>query len=505
VPFSVPDDGKVATTRVAVVNLQVPGLTPAPRAELDVNNNDSPIITVNGEADDTIIQLDPWGDNSDLTTISLNDNAETGDGETITSTTLQWAGSQFTMWLSDQVGQPGTDLGSLPGVYHDPYNGTESYTWTGSSYPKTIYGQDLSPSDPDGTVVGLYVDVAEAATFAVSANTAEAAKSSEDTAPGKFVIACTVQAPPLPPVVGAKTEPQVIVGEQISAFEVWDGPNGTNPTDNVDPTKITYAWTYDGTVTEGLTPVAGTDQNGKPAADGKSTLFPLDTKSQDFVFAWVSGSFAGKEQSVTCTLTVNGKPYPATGFMNVMRPDYTINTQTNPWSGAPKGQGRTLELGNPNAQGITFTTAGQGVPAGFTGQVQWVQVIDNVTATAKNEGAKPIVVHGTKYPDLDKSFPYDSFNNAGEPVDSPDIEDDAPSVASLSYDGMFRMFLLWEPTKLNAGIPAMYVPLQVVSWNANGKYAPIDKIWKATGTVSKNPKGTDTTDYPKWNIVDLGN
>jgi hypothetical protein len=154
------------------------------------------------------------------------------------------------MWLSDQVGQPGTDLGSLPGCYHDGYNGTDSYTWTGDSYPKTIYGQCMTGSPSvDGTFVNLDVAMADAATLAVPATTQSSGKQGDGTSDGLIIQVSGYGFQPTGAAKGdAPVAGDVLCGAGITSTVSWSGP--------ASPPMTNIQWTIQGATNNSATALA---------------------------------------------------------------------------------------------------------------------------------------------------------------------------------------------------------------------------------------------------------
>jgi hypothetical protein len=229
VPFSVADDGKVAPTRVAVVNLQVPGVTPAPRAELGVLNNDTPTVTIDSVQDGANVTVDPEDDSSLLAPVNFS---LTKDG-TLNSSTFTWNPSQELIWLTDKVGTVGVDdLASLPGVTSDV--GGDHYTLLGR-LPTELWVQTLTGSTGvDGDSISLAVNVSKAATSAVLY--ADATPSSTGYFNSSGTIVEVTAATPVDP----KT-PTFIVGERITVGVIYVGP-GTVP----DPPADQFHWKIGG-------------------------------------------------------------------------------------------------------------------------------------------------------------------------------------------------------------------------------------------------------------------
>ena len=160
VPFTVPDDGKIAPQRTLVAILTAG--EGGGQAIMNVQNNDVPSLTIDGEQDGAEVPVDPENEDnrSLLARIALTINH---DGD-LDSTTFSWDPTQDIIWLTDSIGTVGVDdLASKSSVVADQYG--DHFTWYGNAIPKYIWAQAINgEQSADGTTMSLGADVSEEAT-----------------------------------------------------------------------------------------------------------------------------------------------------------------------------------------------------------------------------------------------------------------------------------------------------------------------------------------------------
>jgi hypothetical protein len=157
-----------------------------------------------------------------------------------------------------------------------------------------------------------------------------------------------------------------------------------------------------------------------------------------------------------------------------------------------------LHFGNPaTTPGITFSRSIT-VPSGFTGETQWVQVIDSTTRTLTPNGGSMLTLQGSGV--LDTTYPYalgSSTNDSpGQGVNPCDFSD-------VSANDSFSMWLMFKPP----GTGSIFVPLRKVNWSWSGSGGRISACnWiLSTSNHSTNPTDADSTDFPTWstNVTSL--
>jgi hypothetical protein len=478
VPFVVPDDGKIAPCRFAVLNLEVPGvpLDQTDTAKMNVYNNEEPIITMNGQSNNASIALDPQGDNSDLTAIALN---STNPDCQITSWSLSWPKSQFIMWRTDQVGQPGTDLGSVPmvngfGSSYDSWSGLETYTGRGAP-PADVYGQDLGGSSTwDSTSIQLTVNAMVAPTVEpggsqLPAETASPSNQSSGTANGVLIYNG-----------GSLLVPSnVVIGRRMNLTAVWVGP-GT-PANNAQ-----VQWQIGGKVVKQFWVSADDSVGGPIPLTFTSMPYVSSNGSSNLIsFIWYAAPTTGQIDNVTCSLAGSSE----TVGLNVASPEAKVDVYTgnvthqgvtvtveglggkdlnHPGNNVVSSGNESPNLGETGA-GIAFSGFAKEPFALTGGKYEWVQIVTENEAFASNRKTTNITGLDGNYPYAAlKSFP-DTFETGpgyGDilPLVMPQAIDE-PLVSSnaQSFGKTFEatMTLMYEPA--NGGAQD-WVPLASIQW-----------------------------------------
>ena len=162
------------------------------------------------------------------------------------------------------------------------------------------------------------------------------------------------------------------------------------------------------------------------------------------------------------------------------------------------GGGETkVQMGNFDIDeyGISFVGSDTD-PAGYTGTLTWVQVINNLSYTDTKVGPPAIAQTCVGPTGLDGQYPYDQ--NPGPNVnDSPSLTLDSITYSKEGPSDTFTMYLLWSPPSALVPIPLGYVKW---SWSAAVSFA--NSMWSITSSNS-GPVGNFVASnaYPQWNAV----
>jgi len=238
---------------------------------------------------------------------------------------------------------------------------------------------------------------------------------------------------------------------------------------------------------------------------------------------WVSGGNPPTNHtaqlSETLTLS-NGSLFylHASGMFNVYRPQGeitawtgTVALDTNYVRGSPAQHifglhyGTIFGFGTP---GITLSNWFS-VGGGFSGEAQWVQVIDTAAITFQtNDGSGHWytfqLIDGMPVTNvLDTTYPY------GNDVGSTNATSDAPGI-SIDYDtnldrylarvlttaSSFEMWMEFKPSGVGA---AQWVPLRKLSWAWGAAVSLSGTNWSLLyGTNAINPVDVEAPSYPEW-------
>jgi hypothetical protein len=249
------------------------------------------------------------------------------------------------------------------------------------------------------------------------------------------------------------------------------------------PSGITvsgHSWAIDGNIVKSYSPTPQSYQIG-------STV-PVQMNIADPEFVWVDG---GTGRQATYTGTVNGVAIIGQAIFNIARPD----TQINASSTAQTATNTEVQLGSATVDGITFNRGGTTVPSPFSGDFQWVQVIDSLYLNAYDpNGNNPGPL--TRSSVLDEAYPYSTSTNTG---DSPGLQLACCSI-SIDYDTTFSMYLMFKPS----GGGSQWVPLRKVTWRWAWTSVQSSGVWQTT--ASHEPRNQNLTDsnvtvHPTWGSV----
>jgi hypothetical protein len=463
VPFNVPDDGKIAPTRVAVLNLEVPNV-PADQtdhAQMNVYNNDLPGITIDGQQTGANVDVDPESENDPtlLVPVKLTVNH---DGD-LTSSTFSWDPSQDVIWLTDQIGTVGVnDLASLPGAH---WNGTtETYTWDGAP-PSQVWDQPIGGSPTvDGTSEELEADVTIPATQVVAAQTATPLNIAEATQAGIWIdVSGSGMIPDTTPGIAG----QVMIGAGITVTAVYMGPEDPLlsrietpdwmiPGATNNPNTATAIAGYDPTIL----PIFGSDDEQVQVLDSAA----LDSVSVHFYFLNLP------QAETIRTISFNG---------TVGNFGYHAELQLRVWSPESNAAGSDLEgepsvLGNRLGPRYTFPANPLAVQFGQTvtsptlfaaGQWQYTQLLYFHATASSADGSQYAFQKNTSAGfELDNSFAYLGNTYSVDPTES-HIFFDAPYIGLASFKietltVLAKTYVMYQPN----GPDTIWVAIKQRDW-----------------------------------------
>ena len=266
-----------------------------------------------------------------------------------------------------------------------------------------------------------------------------------------------------------------IVGERINlTAEVI--PSGT--------TVSNHSWTLQGNIIKNYSPTPQSYQTG--------SVIPAQLNIPNPDFVWVDG---GNGRSVQYNATVNGQTLTSQVFFNVERPITQINASSTAATATDYATGNyEVHLGvdsyNP---GIRFNRGNTTVPSPFTGDFQWVQLIDslNFSSTSNNQ---PVIINGVS--GLDEAYPYSSSTNT---TDSPGIQL-AMFTNNIDFDTTWTMYLMFKPNSTGSE----WVPLRKVTWRWKWTSTENSGVWTTNPTIEPRNltlTDSDATAHPIWSTV----
>lgn len=238
-------------------------------------------------------------------------------------------------------------------------------------------------------------------------------------------------------------------------------------------------------------------------AGDKVPLDPLNTASTSFT--WIDGGGASVEDFVSKEVdfkaTIGGDDVTGKSTFHVKRPVVPITTTTTSTSIQPDKNGAQLIFSNLNLDpGISFTyTALPMIPSTFSGDTQWVQVVNSSSRIVTVNGKD---LYNNSFHGLDGCYPYDFRNQKTD--DSP-VLGGLPSLSRLdtgiaTTDDTYTMWLMFKPDLSNG----VWVPIKKVDWywNAEGDWTGIKWVVNTTNTHNaSNPTFVDTLDFPRWSTL----
>ncbi len=271
-------------------------------------------------------------------------------------------------------------------------------------------------------------------------------------------------------ITGSMTN--VIVGQQINLSAVVD-PSGLTPT--------SYQWTIPGTRIANYS---------ADATAGTVTHLTATNLTQSSVgFYWIDGA---DNREVECVVSFNGVACKGKATFNVKRPTASVAATTGAVGvGTLTNQAAVwLHFGDKAAiPGISLSQENT-IPPGFSGDWEWVQVVQASVLRAKDAvTGKWRKKEGSG---LDTTYPYNQSPVLAE--DSPRLELRSSKVEETA-DESFSIWLMFKPSTPNS----IWVPVRKVNWYWKGNAVQSSGSWSLTSsTHATNPSDADSTDHPTW-------
>jgi hypothetical protein len=231
-----------------------------------------------------------------------------------------------------------------------------------------------------------------------------------------------------------------------------------------------------------------------------------ELKEPEIKFHWWD---EGKNIKLKYKTVVEGKGVTGESTFNVRKPAITMSADTpqgKPYCGPIKDGPDNLLYETPDKATIKFTRTE--IPADFTGETQYVQLVheigcwikqsDALYFSHKDEKGKEFLSHcaNLNRTGLDTEYPYTKKEEA---LDTPGFD------IGLLYDKektvhyKFTMYLEYKPKKEGA----IFVPLRVTDWEWRGvlKWNPQTKKTTCNVTRTEKPRDRAAKEYATWNLV----
>ncbi len=207
-------------------------------------------------------------------------------------------------------------------------------------------------------------------------------------------------------------------------------------------------------------------------------------------FYWADG---GDNRQVTLGCRIGTTQFDKSATFNVKRPTASVTTSTGTVA-LDLASGGTFSLhfgvlSTSGTPGITFSRSIT-LPTGFTGDTQWVQVVDSTLRTKTPNGGNMLTLQGSG---LDTTYPY-AVGSSTE--GSPRSGISPCDFSSISVSDSYTMWLMFRPTGTNA----IWVPLRQVNWSWSGQGGRFTTCgWiLSSSSHSTNPADQNSTTFPTW-------
>jgi hypothetical protein len=251
-----------------------------------------------------------------------------------------------------------------------------------------------------------------------------------------------------------------------------------------------------------------------------------DLKGEVIEFAWVDGSFTGKEVELSYTTTAEGKPVSGSVTFYVFKPKITMETDAAPKATlglATFSDGSSnfeLYLGPNNHQSGMYIGATVELPPEFEKQgyrIQFVQLVtsDSWALETRGNSLQPIRAQ-IPANSLDGSYPYPSKvqGNLTYMNDTPGGPF-ALVMRKLYIQDRFQTYVMFIPTAGPGDGRGIWVPMKVVRWEWKSAAEGADysnylnlpnnqanaQRSRLILSLAPQPVTTDTTVYPTWSNI----
>lgn len=269
----------------------------------------------------------------------------------------------------------------------------------------------------------------------------------------------------------------VVVGEEVylTTLVVTGGKNISSREWTVPGTRVAnyvVNWTNSTSPTSGVLTQLTNDNLSEPSLK----------------YYWVDG---GNSRQVQYEVTIDNRTYSAYTTFNINRPTFNFTRTLGQVAVRQEDDVWRLRFGSEDIPGISFIASSFSGPSGNRA---FVQIATPLRRYQRSDG------NWCRWTGqgLDGGFPYDNSINSTE--DSPSNRLDEGELKSTAND-TFKMYYMYKPTGLN--VPAIWVPLKVISWDWSGEAVPQGKEWvlNSSPTSRNATQATDTTDFPQWNLL----
>jgi hypothetical protein len=219
------------------------------------------------------------------------------------------------------------------------------------------------------------------------------------------------------------------------------------------------------------------------------TNFP--TNGTNVTFYWVDGN---SNLVVSCAATVGDQRIVGQARFNVVKPAAKITTYTNSVSFDPNYfLGLALHFGTPTpitwAGIICSNSVPLNLPLGYSGHIQWVQLI-NSTKTFSGNGP-PLTTNNFGYdPNV---YPYLGNTNWGY-----SLADSPGQAVNSSFTGLVRQDSFQDWLMFQAdGVTSIPVPIRLLNRSWGGTAAFTNGYWSGSGSATVD-QDTLTASPPQW-------
>lgn len=218
-------------------------------------------------------------------------------------------------------------------------------------------------------------------------------------------------------------------------------------------------------------------------------------------FVWYDGA---NNRTVNYNAEIGNSQISGETTFNIIRPEASVLTVSTRYSRTTIDSNTgALEvhfgLDTPQTAGIRFTANSFSIPNNFSGDKQWVQLIDRTTTFALAGNTSRTTVNQTG---LDGCYPYTAVNSPNA-FDSPGIPLDPLSYVNV--EGHWTMWYMFKPT----GNDSSWVPLRKVDWSWMAEAQLNNSTWNLLNytdpTLANQPTDMNAQDFPIWsNVVPSG-
>lgn len=244
------------------------------------------------------------------------------------------------------------------------------------------------------------------------------------------------------------------------------------------------------------------------ATDNVGVVTPLEGEllTREAVnFAWTDAG-DGARWVISCEVTIAGRTYTPKTTFDVVEPTARIrveNGRVEVYTVVEGNRDGKLQLGGDlppaGTLGMKFTRENFQVPAGFTGNTEWMQLVNS---SVRREFR---VAQNNWYRDsqsgIDGGYPYPADDANGETTSDIPGNPLDNTITESTADDDFTMYLMFRPeTAAGAVIDSIPVPLRLFNWGWSGHARWADAKWSlVSGAVDRAQSDNSTEVHPEWN------